>query len=357
MLHLTRHTHTYVPLAPYLLPILTSTLSPSSKPKASTLRPLDFDLHIRAPQQYLKTRVYNEGLAEEAAFLLAEYLASPPVHGSIGFPEVTVPIVLLLRKAIKGAKHAPGKGAKAKEAGLAKALVERVEESAKWAEQKRRGVSFAPGRLGEVERWEADVGDKADDTPLGRYVKVQRKAREKRRKLVEKVRVHGPRPLARVRTRGPLPARAFALPALLLATSARALGSLPTAGTSRVEDAVLGAVRRATSFKVLIADCSCHRHGRAKTRYWRTELRRPRRLGLRPRLCEASIRAVPARISRRAFGGSLRSGREVTLHVTVGGCRAAVQDSDPAAAVWGGRREGVSVKLSGGTHSLYGVAH
>ncbi|KAI0744746.1 Noc2-domain-containing protein [Earliella scabrosa] len=188
MLHLTRHTHTYVPLAPYLLPILTSTLSPSSKPKASTLRPLDFDLHIRAPQQYLKTRVYNEGLAEEAAFLLAEYLASPPVHGSIGFPEVTVPIVLLLRKAIKGAKHAPGKGAKAKEAGLTKALVERVEESAKWAEQKRRGVSFAPGKLGEVERWEADVGDKADDTPLGRYVKVQRKAREKRRKLVEKAR-------------------------------------------------------------------------------------------------------------------------------------------------------------------------
>ena len=127
MLHLTRHTHTYVPLAPYLLPILTSTLSPSSKPKASTLRPLDFDLHIRAPQQYLQTRVYNEGLAEEAAFLLAEYLASPPVHGSIGFPEVTVPIVLLLRKAVKGTKQAQGKGAaKSKEAALAKALVERV---------------------------------------------------------------------------------------------------------------------------------------------------------------------------------------------------------------------------------------
>lgn len=188
ILHLTKHTNTYVPLAPYLLPILTSTLSASSKPKASTLRPFDFDTHIRAPQQYVKTRVYNEGLAEESTFLLAEYLANPPVHGSIGFPEVTVPIVLLLRKAVKGAKNAQGKGAKSKEAGLAKALVERVEESAKWAEQRRKGVLFAPGKLGEVERWEEDLAGKLDDTPLGRYVKVQRKAREKRRKLVEKVR-------------------------------------------------------------------------------------------------------------------------------------------------------------------------
>ncbi|TBU59905.1 Noc2-domain-containing protein [Dichomitus squalens] len=188
ILHLTRHTHTYVPLAPYLLPILTSTLSASSKPKASTLRPFDIETHIRAPQQYLKTRVYNEGLAEESAFLLAEYLASPPVHGSIGFPEVTVPIVLLLRKSIKGSKNAQGKGSKSKEAGLAKTLVERVEESAKWIEQRRKGVLFAPGKLGEVERWEDDLRGKVDDTPLGRYVKVQRKAREKRRKLVEKAR-------------------------------------------------------------------------------------------------------------------------------------------------------------------------
>ncbi|KAI0717685.1 Noc2-domain-containing protein [Cerioporus squamosus] len=188
MLHLTRHTHTYVPLAPYLLPILTSTLSASSKLKASTLRPLDFETHIRAPQQYLKTRVYNEGLAEESAFLLAEYLASPPVHGSIGFPEVSVPIVLLLRKAVKGAKGAHGKGGKGKEAGVVKALVERVEESAKWVEQKRKGVVFAPGKMAEVERWEGDVSAKVEETPLGKYVKVQRKAREKRRKLVEKAR-------------------------------------------------------------------------------------------------------------------------------------------------------------------------
>ena len=42
-------------------------------------------------------------------------------------------------------------------------------------------------RLGEVEAWEAAV--KVEETPLGKYVRVQRKAREKRRKLMEKVRL------------------------------------------------------------------------------------------------------------------------------------------------------------------------
>lgn len=163
--------------------MLTQTLTATSKPKASTLRPLDFETSIRAPQQYLKSRVYNEGLVEEAAFVLAEYLVSPPVHASIAFPEITVPLVMLLRKALKAAKSAPWK---AKEAGIVKNLVERIEDSAKWVEEQRRGVAFGPGKLGEVQAWEHKVD--VEETPLGKYLKVQRKAREKRRKLVQKVR-------------------------------------------------------------------------------------------------------------------------------------------------------------------------
>ncbi|TCD60839.1 Nucleolar Complex 2 protein [Steccherinum ochraceum] len=183
LIHLSRHTSTYIPLAPYLLPILTSTLSPTSKPKASTLRSLDFDVCIRAPQQYLKTRVYSEGLAEEATYLLAEYLSSPPVHGSIAFPEVVVPITTTLRKSLKTAKGSSWKG---KEMTVTKALVERIEESAKWVEQQRKHVGFAPNRLEDVEQWERDL--KLEDAPLAKYVKVQKKARDKRRKLLEKAR-------------------------------------------------------------------------------------------------------------------------------------------------------------------------
>jgi len=164
------------------MPIITSALL-TPKPKASTLRPLDFETTIRVPQQYLHTRVYVEGVAEEAAFLLAEWLASRVVHGSIAFPEVIVPLTVVLRKTIKSARSKTHTG---KAIGTVKALVDRIEESGKAMERRRADVSFAPGRYGEVEVWEATID--AEEMPLGKYVKVQRKMREKRQKLVDKVR-------------------------------------------------------------------------------------------------------------------------------------------------------------------------
>ncbi|EIM84277.1 Noc2-domain-containing protein [Stereum hirsutum FP-91666 SS1] len=198
LIHLSSHTNTYIPLAPHLLPILTSLLAPSStKLKSSTLRPLPFETTIRAPQQYIHTKVYHEGLADEATFLLAEWLCCPAVGGSVAFPEVVVPLTVVLRKALKVSRNmssagGPGgkgkKGGNAKEAGIVKGLVERIEENAKWVEKKREGVSFAPNQTGEVEGWERDLREKIGEGPLGKYLKVLTKAREKRAKLIEKAR-------------------------------------------------------------------------------------------------------------------------------------------------------------------------
>lgn len=182
MLHLSRHTKTFIPLPSYIVPIITSALA-FKKPKSSTLRPFDFDSNIRAPSQYLKTRVYIDGLVEEGTFVLAEWLASPPIQGSIAFPEVIVPVVITLRKALKSARSV-SQGGLGKEIGMVKGLVERTEESAKWIEQKRKGVGFAPGEMAEVERWESAL--KVDESPLAKYVKVQQKARAKRKSLVDK---------------------------------------------------------------------------------------------------------------------------------------------------------------------------
>ncbi|KAF8064186.1 Noc2-domain-containing protein [Lyophyllum atratum] len=187
LLHLTKHTETFIPLSPYLVPIITSTLAPSGRPKASTLRPLDLEVQIRAPQQYVKTRVYYEGIMEETTYILAEWLASPVIQGSVAFPEIVVPIVVLLRKALKSARTGSGSGS-GKDQGLVKVLLERIEESGRWIEQRRKNVSFTPGKLGEVEQWERELKGKVEDSPLGKYVKVQRKTREKRRQLVEKAR-------------------------------------------------------------------------------------------------------------------------------------------------------------------------
>jgi len=185
LIHLVRHTHTYIPIAPYLLPVITSTLS-TGKPKSSTLRPLDMETNIRAPQQLLRTRVYEEGLIEEATYLLGDYLSSRPIMGSIAFPEVITPIVVTLRRALKTGK-ASGGSAKSKGVGMVKSLVERVEESAKVTEKQRLSVKFGPGDTEEVDEWEEGLN--VEETPLGKYMKVQKKARDKKRKLVEKVSV------------------------------------------------------------------------------------------------------------------------------------------------------------------------
>ncbi|ESK89920.1 nucleolar complex protein 2 [Moniliophthora roreri MCA 2997] len=185
LLHLTRHTQIYIPISPYLLPVLTSTLSSSSRLKSSTLRPLDLEVHIRTPQQYLKTRVYIDGLIEEASYLLSEWLAVKAVHGSIGFPGITVPIIVVLRKAMKGAKSGSSSG---KDVAQIKTLAERIEDSSKWVAQKRKSLRLAPGRIAEVEEWERELKQKLDEAPLTKYLKVQRKAREKRRKMMENAR-------------------------------------------------------------------------------------------------------------------------------------------------------------------------
>lgn len=138
-----------------------------------------------------------EGIVEETSYLLAEWLASESVHGSIGFPELVVPIAIFLRKALKSPSGATsktkGKGKPAsalgsKENASLRTLVERIEESAKWIEQKRSGVKFAPSKLSEVENWERDFRKRvANESPLGKYLKIQREKRERKKKLVDKV--------------------------------------------------------------------------------------------------------------------------------------------------------------------------
>jgi nucleolar complex protein 2 len=152
----------------------------STKSKASTLRPLDFETTLRAPQQYLHTHVYADNMAHEVAFLTAEWLSVRTVHGSIAFPELVVPIVASLRRALKTTRSGATMSA------TVKTLVERIEESARWISQRRVGVTFAPGNTAAVGHWEADL--ELDEAPLIKYTRVLRKTREKQRKLVEKVR-------------------------------------------------------------------------------------------------------------------------------------------------------------------------
>lgn len=177
VIRLVSRTGTYIPLSPFLLEILDSNEFARSNPRKSTLKPLDFEYVIRAPQAYSKTRVFQEGLGEELVFLLGEYHAC--ISTNIAFPEVTLPVILTIRRHLK-----KGTAGSPKVQNGLKTLVEKLEATRTWVETKRRNVSFAPRDRSEVSRF--CEGVKVESTPVGTWMKLQRKVREQRRREVER---------------------------------------------------------------------------------------------------------------------------------------------------------------------------
>jgi nucleolar complex protein 2 len=183
LVHLIQHTHTYVSLAPFLVPIISSSISPASLKSKGSLRPLDMTLHIRAPAQYLKTPVYAESICEEAIFLFGSWIEC--VQGSIAFPEIIFPSIVTLKRSLKKS-YSPGKhNANSKIVAMVKVFLERIEEGVKWVSRRRDSIDFAPANQPEVEKWERGLN--IGDSPIGKYMRVQRKTRERKQALLNKV--------------------------------------------------------------------------------------------------------------------------------------------------------------------------
>ena len=180
LLRVSRATGTYIPLAPALLEVLNSSEMRKS-PKSSTLKPLEFTTAIRAPKSYLRTRVYQDGVGEQVAELLSEFFVLWTKH--IAFPELSVPIVVMLKRWLKqvSARSTGNKNGKVNQMVLL--LVQKVEANARWLEERRLHVSFTPRNRAEVESFLKDTN--WESTPLGAFVKTQRKLREERAAMIE----------------------------------------------------------------------------------------------------------------------------------------------------------------------------
>ncbi|KAK6539407.1 Nucleolar Complex 2 protein [Orbilia ellipsospora] len=179
LIRLSRHTGVYIPLASIILEMLSSN-EMKKAPKASTLKPLDFAVIIRVPKSYLRTRILQDGVGDQIVEVLSEYFVLWAT--SVAFPELVVPPVVVVRKYLK--KASVGDGNKNVRFNNALAgLVARLESNAKWIEEKRREVSFGPGRMDEVMGF--SKGLEWEKSPLGVYVVTQRNVREERRKQLE----------------------------------------------------------------------------------------------------------------------------------------------------------------------------
>ncbi|BDD57484.1 hypothetical protein MAP00_002843 [Monascus purpureus] len=180
LLRLSRATGTYIPLASALLEVLNSA-EMRKPPKSSTLKQLDFTTSIRAPKSYLRTRVYQDGVGEQVAELLSEFFVLWTKH--IAFPELSVPIVVMLKRWLKqvSSRSLGNKNSKVNQMILL--LVQKVESNARWIDERRSSVSFTPRNRAEVESFLKDVS--WESTPLGAFVRTQRKLREERAAILE----------------------------------------------------------------------------------------------------------------------------------------------------------------------------
>ena len=180
LLRLSRATNTYIPLAAPLYEVLNSA-EMRKAPKASTLKPLDFATNIRAPKGYLKTRAYQDGVGEQVQELLAEFFAL--WSKNIAFPELALAPTVMMKRWLKDANNrTPGKGNKNQKINqMMTLLVQKVEANAKFVEEKRAKVEFAPNNRKQVEAFLAEY--EWEKTPVGAFVVGMRRQKEERERV------------------------------------------------------------------------------------------------------------------------------------------------------------------------------
>ncbi|ROT35018.1 Noc2-domain-containing protein [Sodiomyces alkalinus F11] len=213
LLRLSRATGTYIPLAPLLLEVLDSA-ELRRAPKPASLKPLDFRAAYKAPKAYLRTRVYQDGVGEQVAELLAEFFAV--WCKNIAFPEMALPVTILLKRWLKRVRRGETRGPPSKNDGKGKGrgkgkgkgkgksdksgggnrnakvsgaivlVVQKLEANAAFIEEKRSKVDFAPKDRTQVEAFLRDFD--WEKTPLGAYVVAQRKLRAEKLKMMEDAR-------------------------------------------------------------------------------------------------------------------------------------------------------------------------
>lgn len=183
LLRISRATGTFIPLASPLLEVLTSA-EMKKAPKPSSIKPFEFATSYKAPKSYLRTRVYQDGVGEQVVELLGEYFLLWAT--SIAFPELALPVTIQLKRWLKQTRSRSQGNKNAKLIGQLVLLVQKLEANAKFIEERRAKVEFAPKDRTQVEAFLRDF-DLAK-TPLGAYVVGQRKARAERAKLLEESR-------------------------------------------------------------------------------------------------------------------------------------------------------------------------
>ncbi|KAG2174736.1 hypothetical protein INT43_005794 [Umbelopsis isabellina] len=169
LVDLGKQTGTYIPLAPYLFELFNID-EIRKKAKSVSMPPLEFDLIIKAPKEYLHGKVYQDELLSQLHSCLIEYYACYGL--SIAFPELAVTAIVELTAQEKRAKNP-------KFMRQLHTLKEKLEEQTRYIQQQRSAIEYNPTNQAEANAFLRNAT--IEQTPMGNLLKSMNRAKANRK--------------------------------------------------------------------------------------------------------------------------------------------------------------------------------
>jgi nucleolar complex protein 2 len=146
--------------------------SSNAKKSETVLKPIEFEVTLRVGTNYLSgpsSRVYRDQIGLKICEVLASYFEIYALN--LALPELVLPVTVAIKRWLK--KHGGGCGGKIRHA--LQNLVEKLDEQAKWVEEKRRGMAFNPEMLSAGQHVTVSG---CDVSPLTKWIQKQKAMQE-----------------------------------------------------------------------------------------------------------------------------------------------------------------------------------
>ncbi|KAG2222442.1 hypothetical protein INT45_009454 [Circinella minor] len=143
-------TKVFIPLAPYMFELFESPLL-SKTAKRSTLKPLEWDTHLRTPQNYLRGRVFQDGVLEQLYECILNYYKGYFYH--IAYPEMVIPGIVAIKRFLKKSK--PSKQTK-----KLHDLASKLDIKSKYILTQRATIDFSPTDQEDVKKFIEEMRQK-----------------------------------------------------------------------------------------------------------------------------------------------------------------------------------------------------